>query len=280
MSSDPPPRVDAILVPLDGSKFSEIALPVAAALAGRLNAEIHLLSAVGTEDEVAERQSQLAAIELPGLRVHSVVVVDLDAAGAIHTELRRLGGAVACMASHGRGRSAALVGSVATDVVARGHDPLIVVGPFVSEEPRGTGVLVCVDETPESAALVPIALRWARLFGEALTVVTVAEPVPPPVRDVPVYRRLGPRGDVEGFLEALAAPVRAEGDDVDTLVVWDPISPAEGMRSYLDEHPVGLVVVGSHARRGLARFAFGSVAASIVHHSPSPVLVVPRADIR
>jgi nucleotide-binding universal stress UspA family protein len=280
MSVEPPRRVAAILVPLDGTKFSAIALPVATALAGRLGAEIHLLSAVAAVDEAAEREAELAAIELPGRHVHRTAVVDLDPAGAIHEALRRLDDAVVCMASHGRGRSAALVGSVATDVVARGHDPLIVVGPFIAEELKGAGVLACVDETPGSATLVPIALRWARLLGERLTIITVAEPVPPPVREHPVHRRFGPRGDVEGYLETLAAPLRAKGHDVGTLVIWDPISPGAGMRSHLEQYAVSLVVVGSHARRGLARFAFGSVAASVVHHSPSPVLVAPRPDLR
>lgn len=269
-----------ILVPLDGSKFSEIALPVAVAFADRLGAEIHLLSAVATEDERATRERDLATIDLPGRRVYRSAVVDLDPAGAIHEALRRLGNAVVCMASHGRSRSAALVGSVATDVVGRGHDPLIVVGPFISGDLKGEGVLLCVDETPGSAALLPIALQWSGLLGETLTVVTVAEPVPPPVREGHLHRRFGPDGDADAFLDSLVAPLRAEGHDVGTLVVYDPVSPREGIHSYLDEHPVGLVVVGSHARRGLARFAFGSVAASIVHHSSSPVLVAPRPDLR
>jgi nucleotide-binding universal stress UspA family protein len=43
--------VDTILVPLDGSRFSKRALPVAFELARRLGAQLHLLSAVPTEDE-------------------------------------------------------------------------------------------------------------------------------------------------------------------------------------------------------------------------------------
>jgi hypothetical protein len=131
-----------------------IALPVAVTLADRLGAEVRLFSAVETADEVAERDADLAAIEVPGRRLSHSVVVDADRAGALHQAVGSIPGAVICMASHGRGRSAALVGSVATDVVARGHDPLIVVGPFIAEQLKGAGVLVCIDETPASAALI------------------------------------------------------------------------------------------------------------------------------
>jgi nucleotide-binding universal stress UspA family protein len=215
--------------------------------------------------------------------VHRSVVVSLDPAGAIHEQLRQRGRdrAVACMASHGRGRSAALVGSVATEVVARGHDPLVIVGPHPDEHPGGHGVMVAVDDSPVSASLLPIGLGWAGLLDEPLTVTTVAEPVPPPVRpDHPTRRRFGPEGDVEAFLEGLVAPVRRQGHKVDGLALYDPISPASGLELYLRDHPATLVVVASHARTGPTRIVFGSEAAAIVRRSPSPVLVVPRPDAR
>jgi nucleotide-binding universal stress UspA family protein len=275
-----PDRVEIVLVPLDGSEFSERALPVAARLARRLGAEIHLLSAVDDEADVARRKEQLDAYELPCLGLRRSVVISPDPARAIHEELRRLGPrAVACMASHGRGRSAALVGSVATDVVARGHDPLVLVGPLPPEYPDGHGIIVAVDETPASADLLPVCLGWAGLLGEPLTVATVAEPVPPPVRpDRPVRRVFGPDGDVHEFLDRLVAPLRAAGHTVETLALFDPISPADGLEAHLKNHPASLVVVSSRTRAGPARLVFGNVAAAIVRRSPSPVLVVPRAD--
>ena len=277
-----PERVDVILVPLDGSEFSERALPIATHLALRLDAEIHLLSVVSEEADAAARKEYLDGFRLACLGVHRSVVVSADPAGAIHEELRRLGPtAVACMASHGRGRSAALVGSVSTDVVARGHDPLVLVGPLPADRPRGHGVVVAVDDTPASAALLPVGLDWSRLLREPLTVTTVAEPVPEPLRpERPFHRMFGPDGDVHEFLDRLVAPLREQGQEVETLALFDPISPAEGLEIYLKEHPASLVVVSSHARTGPTRLVFGSVAAAIVRRSPSPVLVVPRPQAR
>src|SRR5579884_803353 len=230
--------VDTILVPLDGSRFAKRAVPVASELARRLGADLHLLSAVPTEDDRISRTAQLEAVRPRRLTVHRSVVVSRDPAGAIHETLRRLGRAVACMASHGRGGSAALVGSVATDVVARGHDPLVLVGPAGRhplrppeqrwgyrdwEEPfEGHGVIAGVDGTPASAALLPITLRWANLLKEPCTVLTVAEERPEPVRPGPVRRNFGPDGDVDAFLESLVRPLREDGHKVDTLAVYDP----------------------------------------------------------
>jgi nucleotide-binding universal stress UspA family protein len=50
--------------------------------------------------------------------------------------------------------------------------------------------------------------------------------------------------------------------------------PAEGLALYLAEHPAQLVVVTTHARRGLTRSLFGSVASRIVHEVSAPVLLL------
>jgi nucleotide-binding universal stress UspA family protein len=273
-----PDTVDALLVPLDGSDFSLVAVPIAACLASRLGSEIHLLSAVESFDEVDGRERELARVDIPGHVVSRSVVVDRDPAGAIHEALRKLENAVACMATHGRARSAALVGSVATDVVARGRDPLVLVCPYMEQPGRTAGVVACVDESPASAALVAIAIRWAELLGEACIVLTVAEDAPEPVSGGPIRRRFGPDGDAEGFLAALVEPFRAAGHAVDALVRYDPVSVWGGLYRHLLDHPATLVVANTRSWTGLRRLVFGSVAATIVRHSPSPVLVVPRVD--
>jgi len=110
-----PDTIECLVVPLDGSDFSLPARPAATRPAVRLGAEVHLLSAVESVDQVDARDRELARIEVPGHVVHRTVVVGRDPAGAIHEAVRRLQNAVACMATHGRARSAALVGSVATN---------------------------------------------------------------------------------------------------------------------------------------------------------------------
>ena len=270
--------VRTILVGLDGSRFSERALPAAAALASRLRWQVFLFSAVPSEEEADERLRRLSALRPRGLPTDIDVLPDPDPADAIDTVLRDLGAAVACVASHGAGRSAALLGSVTNEVIRRRMEPTIVVGPGFSHERMGSGVVVCVDGTEPAAEILPTAVQWSELLDVPLTVVTVAEPVPPPLRGGPPHRRFGPEENVERFLDELAAPLRAEGHLVATKVVYDPISPASGLRRHLWDNPASLVAVGSHLRRTARHPVLGRVAASMVRQSLAPTLVVPRVD--
>jgi nucleotide-binding universal stress UspA family protein len=269
--------VRTVIVPVDGSRLSSLALLEASDLALRLGAAVHLLTAVPREADIPEQEAALREIEVVAPEIRREVVIDLDPAGAIHEALRRLHPAVVCMASRGRGRAAGLVGSVASAVIARGHDSLILVGQFLDERLPGYGVIACVDETPASQAIIPVALGWAELLHEPLTVVTVAEPAPDPLRG-PVRRAFGPYGDVDAFLERIVAPLRDTGHQVRARPVYDPISPADGICSLVEDHPASLVGLCSHGRLGTSRLVHGSVAATVVHRSTVPVVVTPRTD--
>jgi nucleotide-binding universal stress UspA family protein len=265
-----------IVVPLDGSEFSARAIPVGVRLATRLATELLLLSAIEQQDERNEREEWLAAV-VPRGDVLSRVVVDADPAAAIQQALDRPG-AIGCMASHGRGRSAALLGSVALDVIARGHDSLVLVGPQVDVETGGERVVACIDETPRSQSLLAKAAHIAGLLDEPLDVVTVAEPVPPPISGRQPQRRFGPDEDVDAYLETAVAPLREAGRPVATHAIYDPISPAAGIRDFVFARPAAVVAVSSHARTGAKRFLLGSVAADIVRSINSPALVVSGPD--
>ena len=52
-------------------------------------------------------------------------------------------------------------------------------------------------------------------------------------------------------------------------------SATQGILEYLESESVDHVVIGSHCRSGLARFLQGSVAETVVRHSPVPVTVIP-----
>jgi len=276
-----PDEVTALLVPLDGSDFSRAALPVADVLADRLDATIHLLSVVRKAGEVEPRRAELLRIEIPDRPVEREVLVGLDPAAAIHEALHERPGAMICMATHGRGRSSALVGSVATEIAARSRHPLILICPYVEPEPPPEtvpdpeGVIVCVDENPDARALVGLGLLWGARLREPVTVVTVAEDAPEPPSGGPVRRAFGPDGDVDDHLDRLVGPFRAQGHRPRILALYDAVSVADGLYRHLLWHPAILIVTGTHGRAGLVRLAFGSVAAAIVRHCPAPVLTVP-----
>jgi nucleotide-binding universal stress UspA family protein len=284
--------VTTLLVPLERSGFALTALVAANELAERIGASVHLLSVVTKGDEVGEREAQLAALQVPGQTSGVSVVVDEDPARVIHETLERLGCAGLCMATHARGAYPFALGLVSYNLLARTDDPVILVGPFLgypegvpwADEPillekfRGGGVVACVDGGDRSAYLVSTAAHWAGRMHEPLIVLTIAEEGAPLLGDVLMDRAFGPSGDVNAYLDRMTAPVRSGDVAVRSLAVFDPIGPAEGIRSYLQKSPAALLVVGCQLPRRRFRGPGGRTAAAIVRRSPSPVLVIPRRD--
>jgi nucleotide-binding universal stress UspA family protein len=87
-------------------------------------------------------------------------------------------------------------------------------------------------------------------------------------------------GDIEvdsrRRLEALAAPLRADGHEV-TIITGDgyPVSVIEEVAAKED---AGLIVLGTHGRSGLHHVLLGSVAERVLHRATRPVLVVRCTD--
>jgi nucleotide-binding universal stress UspA family protein len=109
-------------------------------------------------------------------------------------------------------------------------------------------------------------------------VLTIAEDAPEPVTGGPIRRRFGPDGDAEAYLAALVEPFVTAGHAVEAVVRYEPVNVWGGLYRYLMDNPAALVATNTRSRKGLRRLVFGSVAATIVRHSPSPVLVMPRRE--
>lgn len=77
------------------------------------------------------------------------------------------------------------------------------------------------------------------------------------------------------YLDALAEGLRSEGLTVETLVRLG--TPAEALLEQILARRIDLVVMATHGRGGLARWALGSVAERIARTSPVPVFLLPDA---
>ncbi len=51
-------------------------------------------------------------------------------------------------------------------------------------------------------------------------------------------------------------------------------TPAEEILKYIEKEQIDLVIIGTHARKGLDRVLFGSVADEVARNSTAPVMVV------
>lgn len=68
----------------------------------------------------------------------------------------------------------------------------------------------------------------------------------------------------EGFFDHLKMPVQA-------VRIGDP---AEEIVKYIGQNSIDLAIVGTHARKGLERMIYGSVARSVFERSKIPVMII------
>jgi nucleotide-binding universal stress UspA family protein len=282
------PRYRHVLVPLDGSEFAAAAVPTAAGLAERFSAPLHALSVADSPGDVEKLRSQAAAaLGTTEADERISVVVGDDAPSAIERHAGALDACLVCLSTHGHGRFAgAVIGSVARALLEAARQPLVAVGPL-ADRPRDMvptppaplsipRLAACVDGSPASETVIPVAVEWAGVLGMSVTVLTVAEPIPPPVRPDATWRRHhGPDEDADAYVQRLAAQWSGGAVPVEGHVVYDPIGPGPGIQAYQDGQPTGLIAMTTHARTGLARAVFGAGAAAMVHWSRCPALVVP-----
>jgi nucleotide-binding universal stress UspA family protein len=288
-SSVPGVDVRHVLVPLDGSELALQAMPTARVLAQLFDADLQTVTAAAGDDD-ADRVRALAsaALDVPLGSDRVFVATNGDPAEVIARRAETLGSCVVCLATHGRGRlGGALVGSVARSLLQRSVDPVVALGPSAdnpgwSPRPRGwpeplsvPRIVACVDGSRTSEEVLPLAAAWARALAMSLTILTVIDDAPAPVRPDRGQSRFGGHADAESYIDHLVQQWRTRLPDTDGEVVRDPIGPAGGIRAHLDQRPAGLVAVTTHARSGMQRVLLGAAAASIVHASVAPCLVAP-----
>jgi nucleotide-binding universal stress UspA family protein len=285
-----------VLVPLDGSELGAHALPTARALADRFGAELQTIG-VARNDGEADAMREHALDEIGGRdrgRRVTVVVAD-EPVAAIESRFEQLESPLVCMATHGRGRAVgSLVGSVARSLFERSRSPIVAVGPFAERPPEFVSrrspaplpvplsiphLVACVDGSPSSEAVLPVAAAWAVALGMSLTILTVADPGLPPLDSGDSWkRRFGPDGDVAAYVSGLVQAWAQQVPGVEGEVVDDPIGHARGVKAFLDRRPAGLLALTTHAREGWRRLLFGADAAGIVRGSDVPTLIAPRSD--
>ena len=56
--------------------------------------------------------------------------------------------------------------------------------------------------------------------------------------------------------------------------------PAEAIIDYAQQNQIDLIVISSHGRSGIARWALGSVADRVLRHSPIPTLLIAAPGCR
>ena len=263
--------IQRLLVPIDPSDRSKLALPSALLLGRRARVPIVLFNWSVDEEGAAEAKRCLGdlAADLPGVTVEVAVAEHSSAARSVGAAAER-SGATVVMAAHGRsGVGRMLLGSVAEETLGLLRGPSVLVGPAVVEGERagGAALAACVDGSPWSEAVLPVASGWARQLKLPLLLVHVREP------DASYGSfEQSPEEMESTYLDGLASRVDPAAPP-DHALLWG--EPAQAIASLAHER-ADLVAMVTHVRGGLARTVLGSIAMQVVHHSQRPVLVVPR----
>ena len=295
-----------ILVPLDGSRFAETALPTAAYLARKARGRLHLMLAhqpagalVGVGEMVVPsndldpelRLRERAYVEETAARVGDVgggpiefQLVDGPAGPAVCEEASRVEADLVVMATHGRGAIGRLwFGSVADYAVRHSPVPTLLVHPERGEQPAELhavpGILVALDLSPHSEAVLESVIGMARLLQSHVTLLHVLEPfyaaepsVPYPMLQDPTITEVR-RVDAQRHLDRIADRLRERGLSVSTRVVIGG-GPAAVVLETLQDRRFGLVALTTHGAGGMKRLFLGSVADKVIRSAAKPVLVL------
>jgi nucleotide-binding universal stress UspA family protein len=186
------------------------------------------------------------------------------------------------VSTHGRqGLARAWHGSVAETVVRSSEVPVLVVRGTTSWRPNAR-VLAAVDVfDPGASRFVQEAASWARRLGAHLDLVHVVPcMIAAEAHGAPSHAILADASDelalqAEATLLELSRRVPADVRGVALVELGDPATTLAEMSS-----GYAVLVVRTHARRGIGRFVFGSIAEQLVRRAPGAVLVLPPERVR
>ncbi len=295
-----------ILVPVDGSKFGDAAVPVALSVARALKGRVELISVCESEPVAAGwlvtskgleewLEGYLVTLgdkirEVSSVPVASAVVTG-SVAKVIEQHVANARPDLVVMSSHGRGAlSRAWLGSVSDHVVRHVSVPVILVRPQDDiDVPLANGIQLRRILIPlDGSARSEVALGWARrlgtAFGASYTLVRVVPPampfaspyLPHAVAETQEVLARG-REEAERHLEQVAANLRRDGLAVTTEVLVG-VPPGSGITRYAEGGEFDLLAIATHGRGGIPRMVLGSVADKVVRGSHTPVLIVRPPD--
>lgn len=269
-----------IIVPLDGSEAAAVAIGPAAAMAQRLAAPIHILALCGSESERAALEATI--LEQVGstgdiVRVIDVAPVERSVAEDITRLAARHAPSLVVMSTHGRGRSAGVLGSVANDILAATDQPVMLVGPTLIPgrfRTHGQALVAVTGDGDREVLDLTVSLLAETDFEPV-----VAHVVAPAAARQLDAAHLGPTGSdfpMDSVVAERAAHELEQSTDRSAIDfdVYHDKQPAKTITEQAIARRASLVVMATHARHGLDRLSHGSVTADVAREAPCPVLVV------
>lgn len=282
---------EKILVPLDGSEVAEQAIPYVEQIAKKLKSEVIMMTACLPGDPVgrplAEYVERIAEkIKSLKIKTRSVCVAGEPATSIINfAEKNRVG--LIVISTHGHGGSSNWpLGSIAGKVVQRSNIPVFLIrsskaGKVTPDSKLGK-ILVTLDGSKFSEAILPYAEKLARTMKSEVTVLRVAEPARLPqlsaYRDREQYEKEFMTRMVKESKRYLTRKKNAlsrKGLKVNSVLLEG--KAVEAILEYTEKKQFNLIALTTHGFSGITKWAYGSVASRMIEGSPKPLLLVrPR----
>ena len=297
-----------VLVPLDGSRLAEGAVPIAARLAEAFGAEISLLHVIETsapssihgEPHLSQkadaevylgRLAQELAVRGGSVdhHVHEVPVGDVARSIASHAD--ELESDIVVVSMHGAGDlRRSLFGSIAQRVLQICRRPVLLVrterAPTSHPPFDPATIMVALDASAASEKALPLATTLARALAARLRLVMVVPTLgtiggehQPHAALLPGTTRVlldAQEEQAVAYLEGLADSLRRAG--VDSVAEVRRGAPVEELATNASEHGDGLVVAATHGRAGLQAIWVASVATRLLKRTEAPILLIPIVE--
>lgn len=261
---------ERIFVPVDGSQRSWDVVEAAAALADRWECPLEIVSVVRFESvraqvETEMRQQSENADWATDAAVTVLAGIDRSPAEFVTGLVNDVPGSLIVMSTTGHGRSAAVLGSTANEIIAHTTTPVLLYGPHARIcAPTGDTLVLAVDGTSRSEEAVGLAGAWSIGLHVEPWVVTVVNP--------DIEAAVDAHDDV--VAQAVAHRlVNLTGSPVQFETLHDK-RPAVALTDFAASVDAALLIEATHAREGADRLRHGSVAMASVRHARLPVLLM------
>jgi nucleotide-binding universal stress UspA family protein len=274
----------AVVVGLDGSEQSLVALDWAIETAQLEHRGLHLIHAHGrrrdADDEAAKIISSArkrAAVVAPGLRVNDTLV-DGSGESALIASSRQA--AIVCVGAHGHGGLVpALLGSTALAVAASALCPVAVIRPWGLDRGVPRRVVVGVDESAGCHDAIGFAFSQADLRQLRLTAVHAwhaSDRIGLSAAVTPSDRWQTEIGNEEAAMAESLAGWAEKYPDVELSRVSIRKQPAAAILAAADD--ADLVVLGSRHPRPRPDLVGSPTVRRVLHDVSCPVVVVPQVS--
>ena len=301
----------SILVPLDGSAFSEHALPVACMLARRSGATLRLALvhvpfvtgyATGTPmiDQALDAQSRAAnqaylravqkrLIDRTDLKL-TATMLDGPVADALARHIAATNTDLVVMTMNGRGGLARTwLGSVADALIRQLTVTALLLrpsetAPDLDRSPLLQKILIPLDGSRLAEQILEPALALGSLMQAEYRLVQVVEPATligyaPQAYATGLEQEMTGRhrDDAASYLDSVAGRLRSMGVRPATRVIIDR-QPAVAILEYARQEGIDLIALSTRGRGGFVRLLVGSVADKVLRGADVPVLIYRPAD--